>query len=88
MNTASENMTYIIDNKSFLCQHNKLHPLTARKGKRISEKMYRDNEKSFSMIHRNTSLQRVDNIYQIRNGLIVRLNMISFDAQIVLNHFV
>ena len=24
-----------------MCQHNKLHPLTARRGKWISEKMYR-----------------------------------------------
>ena len=27
MNKTSENMTYIIDNKRFLCKHNKLHPL-------------------------------------------------------------
>ena len=33
MNKTSENMTYLIYNKTFLCQHNKLHPLTARRGK-------------------------------------------------------
>ena len=60
-------MTYIIDNNVFLCQHNKLHLLTAIRGKWLSETMYRDIEKSFSMIHRNTSLQRVETIYQIRN---------------------
>ena len=67
MNTTSENMTYIVDNKNNLCQHNKLNPLTASRGKWISEKMYRDIEKLFSIDHRNTSLQRVETIYQIRN---------------------
>ena len=41
MNTTSANMTYLVDNKKYLCQHKKLHPLTARRGKLISEKMYR-----------------------------------------------
>ena len=82
------NMRYLVDSKNNICQHNKLHLLTDRTGKRISEKMYRDIEKSFSMIHRNTSLQRVETIYQIRNLLTVILNMISFVAQIVLNHCV
>ena len=44
MNKTSENMTYLIDNKNFLCQHNKLHPLRARRGKWISEKLYREIE--------------------------------------------
>ena len=35
-------MTYLIDNKKFLCQHNKFQPLTARRGKWISETLYRD----------------------------------------------
>ena len=35
-------MKYLIDNKTFLCQHNKLHPLTARRGKWISETLYRE----------------------------------------------
>ena len=42
MNKTSENMTYLIDNKKFLCQHNKLHPLTARRGKWILETLYRE----------------------------------------------
>ena len=42
MNKISENMTYLIDSKKFLCQHNKLHPLTARRGKWISETLYRE----------------------------------------------
>ena len=45
MNTTSENMTYLIDNKHFLCQHKNLHPLTDRRGKLISETMYRYIEK-------------------------------------------
>ena len=45
MNTISENMTYLVDNKAIMCQHNKLHPLTARRGKWIPETMYRDIEK-------------------------------------------
>ena len=39
-------MTYIIDNKKNLCQHNKLHPLTARRGKWISETTHRDVEQN------------------------------------------
>ena len=30
-NKTSENMTYLINNKTFLCQYNRLHPLTARR---------------------------------------------------------
>ena len=56
MNTTSENIIYLVDNKIFLCQHNKLHPLIARRGKWILETMYRDIEKSFSMTHRNIPL--------------------------------
>ena len=41
MTTTSENMTYFVDNKFFPCQHKKLHPLTAIRGKWISETMYR-----------------------------------------------
>ena len=41
MNKTSDNMTYIIDNKTFLCQHKKLDPLTARRGKWIPETLYR-----------------------------------------------
>ena len=40
-NKTSENMTYIIDKKIFMCQHNKFDPLKARRGKQISERMYR-----------------------------------------------
>ena len=36
MNTTSENMKYLADNKTNLCQHNKLHQLTYRIGKWIS----------------------------------------------------
>ena len=63
MNKTLENTTYLIDNNFLLCQHKKLHPLTARRGKWISETLYRDIEKSQKMIHRNTSLQRVEKIY-------------------------
>ena len=44
MNKTSENMTYLIDNKKILCHHNKLQPLTDRRKKLMSEKMYRDIE--------------------------------------------
>ena len=44
LNTTSENIIYLVDNKNFLCQHNKLHPLTARRGNQISETMYKDIE--------------------------------------------
>ena len=37
MNTTSENMTYIIDNKKDLCKQNKLHPLTYSRGKWIPD---------------------------------------------------
>ena len=43
-NKTSENMTFLIDNKNILCQHNKFYPLTDRRGKWISEKIYRDIE--------------------------------------------
>ena len=43
--TTSEKLPYMFDNKLFLCQHRKFHPLTSRKGKLISETMYRDIEK-------------------------------------------
>ena len=45
MNRTSENMKYPVDNKKFLCQHKKLHPLTAIKVNIISETMYRDIKK-------------------------------------------
>ena len=67
MNTTSDNMTYLVDKKTFMCQHKTLRPLTARRVKLISETMYVDIEKSFSMTHRNISPQRVETIYQIIN---------------------
>ena len=39
-NKTSENMIYLIDKKNFLCQQNKLRPLTSRKGKWIPETLY------------------------------------------------
>ena len=42
MNKTSENMTYLIDEKISPCKHNKLHPLTTRRGKWISETMYKE----------------------------------------------
>ena len=44
MNKTSENTTYLIDNQKNLCKHNKFYPLTARRGKQISETFYRDIE--------------------------------------------
>ena len=52
MNTSAEKMTYLVDNKTIMCQYTKLHPLTARRGKWISETIYRDIEKSFIKIHK------------------------------------
>ena len=34
------NISYLVDNENFLCQHENFHPLTDRKGKYISETMY------------------------------------------------
>ena len=45
-------MTHLIDNKKFLCQHNKLHPLTAIKWNGIPETLYR----KISSIVKNDSL--------------------------------
>ena len=45
MNKTSENMTYFIDNKTFLCQHKNLYPLTDRRVIWVSETMYRNIEK-------------------------------------------
>ena len=59
MNKISENMTYLMDNKTFPCQHKKLDPLTARRGKWIPEKLYREIEKFVKMIHQNVVLKRV-----------------------------
>ena len=39
-------MKYLVDNKKYLWQHNKLHPLTAIRRKCISETMYGDIEKN------------------------------------------
>ena len=46
MNKISENMTYLMDSKFFLCQHKKLDLLTARRGRWIPETLYREIEKS------------------------------------------
>ena len=45
INTNLKNLTCVVDNKKNMCQHNKLHPLTAKKVKWISETMYKDIEK-------------------------------------------
>ena len=41
-NTTSDHISYLVDNKKCMFQHGKLHPLTARKVKYISERMYGD----------------------------------------------
>ena len=38
--TISDNISYLVDNKKCLCQNEKLHPLTNRTGKYISETTY------------------------------------------------
>ena len=67
MNKTTENMTYLINNKKFLCQHNKLHPLTSIRRKWISETLYREIASIEKMIHRTVLLQRLEKIYYIRN---------------------
>ena len=57
--TTSDNVSFLVDNKNFLCQHEKLHPLTAIKGKWISETMHRYIEKSFNKDHLGTSKEPV-----------------------------
>ena len=39
-NTTSYNVIYLVDNKKCRCKHEKLHPLTDRRVKCISETMY------------------------------------------------
>ena len=41
---TSDNVSFLIDNKSCLCRHETLHPLTARKEKWVSEILYKDIE--------------------------------------------
>ena len=60
MYKTSDNMAYLIDNKKFLCQHKKLDPLTARRGKWIPEEMYREIASIVKMIHRNVVLKRME----------------------------
>ena len=57
-NKTSENTTYLIDNKIFLCQHKHLHPLTSRRGNGYQNQCIEKLKESFSMIHRNVSLQK------------------------------
>ena len=66
-NTTSDTVSYLVDTKKCLCQHEKLHPLTAIRVKWISETMYRDIKKLFNKTHKVTSLQREDTFYQLRN---------------------
>ena len=56
-NTTSDNVSFLNDNRICLCRHEKLHPLPARKGKWISEILYRDLKKSFNTTHLDKSLQ-------------------------------
>ena len=49
-----------MDNKKYLLKNEKLHPLTARKEKLVSEIMYRD-------IKKVVQLQREEKVYQLRN---------------------
>ena len=56
-NTTSDNISFLVDNKNCLCQPEKLHPITARKGESISEKMYKYLGKSFNKTHLYKSLQ-------------------------------
>ena len=65
-NTTSDNLSSFIDNKNYLCQHKKLHPLTARKRKWISKIIYRDIENLFNSTYLDTSLQTKMNVYQLR----------------------
>ena len=60
-NTTSDNISYLIDDKKCLCQHEKLHPLTAIKVKCISEIMYIDLEGITQNTHLETSLLRTMN---------------------------
>ena len=41
-NTTSGNVPYLVSNENCMCRHGKFHPLISRKGKWISETMYRD----------------------------------------------
>ena len=43
-NTTSDNVSFFIDSKKFLCQYENVHPLTARNGEWVSEIIYKDLE--------------------------------------------
>ena len=64
---TSDNISFLIDNKSCLCKHEKLHPLTARKGEWILERLYKDIEKSFNKTHLGTSIHTQMKVFQLRN---------------------
>ena len=66
-NTTSYKVSFFVDNKNCLFQHKFLNPLTARKGKWISETMYRDLEKSLNNTHLDTSIQTKMKACQLRN---------------------
>ena len=62
--TTSENMTYLVDNKTILRQHKKLHPLIARRVKYISEQSIRQNTallflKGFTHMSKINNMKRV-----------------------------
>ena len=66
-NTTSNNIPYLVYNKKCLCQHEKLHPLTARKGKWISGKKYIDIEKFIQQDSHKFITSEGRDIYQLRN---------------------
>ena len=75
---TSESMTYLIDNKMFLCHHNKLYPLTARSGKWISEAIYRDIEDLIQHDSQKYITSGVGEDLSNKKELIVRLIMSFF----------
>ena len=81
-------MTYLIDNKFFCVNITKFACKQVEEENGYQKKCIEILKKSFITIHRNISLQRVEMIYKIRNGLIVILLIIIFVAQIVLNNCV
>ena len=66
-NTASENITYMVDKNCFLCHHDKLHPLQLKRGNGFQKQCIDILKNSFNKTHTNTSLQREETIYQLIN---------------------
>ena len=71
-NTTSYNVSFLVDNKNCPFQYEKLHPLIDRKGKLVSETMYRDIEKIIQQDSLRYVTPDANEGFQLKNQQIVR----------------